>query len=132
MVSEIGYDVRVRIDPMFPVVDWKRQYEDLAFRIVSEFQPSRIILGTPRGLWKTIHYAREAGVDMAWASFFAEDTGWGKKISSTTRMEMYQFMFDKFKSLGYPLERISICKETTTLLTKIGVKFKPLTCQCYG
>lgn len=132
MVSSKGYEVRVRIDPMFPVPDWKQQYEDLIFRIISEFEPHRIILGTPRGLWKTIHYAEKSRTDMGWASFFAEDTGWGKKISTATRLEMYRFMFDKLHSLGYPLDKVSICKETTTLLSRLGIKFKPLTCQCYG
>jgi len=132
MVSAKGYEVRVRIDPIFPVSDWKQQYEDLAYRIISEFEPQRIILGTPRGLWKTIHYAEKSGTDMGWASFFAEDTGWGKKISTTTRLEIYKFMFDKLNSLGYSQERVSICKETTTMLSKLGIKFKPLTCQCYG
>ena len=132
MVSASGYDVRVRIDPIFPVDDWRQQYEDLAFRIISEFEPSRIILGTPRGLWKTIHYAEKAGVDMGWSSYFTEDSGWGKKISSAKRVEIYQFMFDKFGSLGYPKSKISICKETTAMLSKLGINFKPLTCQCYG
>lgn len=132
MVSAAGYEVRVRIDPIFPVQDWRQQYEDLAFRIISEFEPQRIILGTPRGLWKTIHYAQKAGMDMGWSSFFAEDTGWGKKISTAKRVEIYQFMFDKFESLGYTRSKISICKETTSLLSRLGIKFKPLTCQCYG
>lgn len=132
MVSAAGYKVRVRIDPVFPVDDWRQQYEDLAFRIMSEFEPESIVLGTPRGLWKTIHYAEKAGMDMGWSSFFTEDTGWGKKISTAKRVEIYQFMFDKFESLGYSRDKISICKETTSLLSKLGIKFKPLTCQCYG
>lgn len=131
-VSGAGYEVRVRIDPIFPVSDWKEQYQDLAFRILSEFEPQRIILGTPRGLWKTIHYAQKAGMDMGWSSFFVEDTGWGKKISSAKRFEIYKYMYDKLESLGYPRTRISICKETTSMLSRLGINFKPLTCQCYG
>jgi len=132
LVSDAGYEVRVRIDPIFPVSDWREQYQDLAFRILSEFEPQRIILGTPRGLWKTVHYAKEAGMDMGWSAYFVEDTGWGKKISSTTRFEIYKYMFDKLESLGYPRTRISICKETTSMLSRLSINFKPLTCQCYG
>jgi len=69
---------------------------------------------------------------MGWSSYFTEDSGWGKKISSIKRLEIYQFMFDKFESLGYPKSKISICKETTSMLSKLSINFKPLTCQCSG
>lgn len=77
LVSEAGYDTRIRIDPIFPIEKWKVHYEELLQHIVL-LNPTRIILGTPRGLWKTIKYAQMAGVDMSWTRFFKEDSGWGK------------------------------------------------------
>src|SRR2546428_8274078 len=80
LVAEAGYDTRVRIDPIFPIEDWKTHYQELLYAIFSLFEPRRIILGTPRGLWKTIKYASAAKIDMSWTDFFSEDSGWGKKL----------------------------------------------------
>ena len=131
-VSIVGCDTRIRIDPIFPVADWKLHYEDLLNRIMSNLNPNRIILGTPRGLWKTIKYAQKAGVDMSWTIFFREDTGWGKKLAFQQREEIYRFLYDKLDSMGYPLSRISICKETTTMWKALGLRVSHGVCNCYG
>ena len=131
-VSNAGYDTRIRIDPIFPVTDWKLHYEDLLNRIMSNLNPNRIILGTPRGLWKTIKYAQKAGVDMSWTRFFREDTGWGKKLAFRQREEIYRFLYDRLDSMGYPLSRISICKETTAMWKALGLRGLHGVCNCYG
>lgn len=132
LVSEVGYDTRIRIDPIFPIANWELHYEDVLYRLFSEFTPKKIILGTPRGLWKTIKYAKQAGIDMSWAEFFREDSSWGKKLTFIQRKDIYQFFFDKLASLGYPASSISMCKETTTMWEAMGLHYVPLTCNCYG
>jgi DNA repair photolyase len=89
MIKEIGYDTRIRIDPIFPIFEWKKHYEKIIDHIFSKFTPNRIILGTPRGLWKTIKYAKDEGIEMSWANFFNEDTSWGKKLNFNQRKEIY-------------------------------------------
>lgn len=132
MVSEAGYDTRVRIDPIFPIENWRKHYEELLYQLLSEFEPNRIILGTPRGLWKTIKYARDAKIDMSWSSFFKEDSSWGKKLDYRLRKEMYQFMFDKLDTLGYQKSRVTMCKETVGMWNELNKTYRPLTCNCYG
>ena len=133
LVYRAGYDTRVRIDPMFPVDAWKTHYEDILYRIFDAFEPKRIILGTPRGLWKTIEYAKRAGVDMSWSDYFApEETGWGKKLVESSRLEMYQYMMDKLQGIGYPRRRVTLCKETVSLWEKLCLKPKRFNCNCYG
>jgi spore photoproduct lyase len=58
---ETGYEVRLRIDPIIPVDDWKSQYESLVYSIFSTLpsDPARITLGTPRGLAKTLIFAKD-------------------------------------------------------------------------
>ena len=130
-VSALGYDTRIRMDPIFPVYDWKKHYREIIDYLFSRFEPNRIILGTPRGLWKTIKYASEAGIDMSWSNFFNEDSGWGKKLAFNQRIEIYKFFYDQFKARGYPASRISLCKETVSIWDKLGLCYKPLTCNCY-
>jgi spore photoproduct lyase len=132
MVNDIGYDTRIRIDPIFPIQNWKIHYGELLYELLSEFEPKKIILGTPRGLWKTIKYAKEAGVDMSWSQFFSEDSGWGKKITFSKRKEIYQFFLDKLISLGFSRDKITFCKETVDMWRELGLTFTPMTCNCYG
>ncbi len=131
-VSSVGYDTRIRIDPIFPVTDWKSHYEDLLNRIMSNLNPNRIILGTPRGLRKTIKYAQKAGVDMSWTKFFREDTGWGKKLAFRQREEIYRFLYDRLDSMGYPSSMTCLCKETTEMWEALGLDYTPRICNCYG
>lgn len=132
MVSEVGYDTRVRIDPIFPIANWKMHYENLLYSLLSELEPRRIILGTPRGLWKTIKYAREAKIDMSWSNFFGEDSSWGKKLPFAQRQEIYQFFYDKLSKLGYNRDKVTMCKETTSMWDSMGLRYKSQTCNCYG
>jgi spore photoproduct lyase len=133
MVADAGYEVRIRIDPIFPMEEWRRNYEDLVEKLLSSIQPKRIILGTPRGLWKTIHYAEVAGVDTSWIKYLDRiETGWGRKLPFQQRKEIYEFMYDKLTALGYDKKQISICKETKDLFDALVFAYKPLTCQCYA
>lgn len=132
LVWEEGYDTRIRIDPIFPLENWKNHYGKLLDDIFSSIMPDRIILGTPRGLWKTINYAKKAGVDMSWTDFFKENTGWGKKISFELRKELYSFFYDRLKNVNYPIHKISLCKETIPLWNALNISVKPKFCNCYG
>lgn len=132
LVKEAGYDTRIRIDPIFPIKNWEDHYVDLIQRILSNLTPTRITLGTPRGLWKTINFAKKAKINMAWTDFFVEDTSWGKKLSFFQRKRIYEFMFDQLEVEGYPSSRISICKETTEMWRALKLDYKSLTCNCYG
>ena len=132
LVAEAGYATRIRIDPIFPIEDWETHYYDLILAIFSAFEPERIILGTPRGLWKTIKYARAAGVDMSWSSYFKEDSGWGKKLDFEKRKHLYSWFYEKLQSLGYDRRKITMCKETAQMWEALSLKYVPLTCQCYG
>jgi spore photoproduct lyase len=132
LVQEAGYDVRIRFDPIIPIQDWKMHYQDIIYRVIEQVTPSRIILGTPRGLWKTIKYAREAGIDMHWTDYFQEDSGWGKKLGLDQRLEIYSFFYDKLDAVGIDKSKVRMCKETVEVWERLGLKYTPSTCNCYG
>ena len=132
-LSKTGYDIRIRIDPIFPITDWQKHYEDVIYSIFAEFEPNRVILGTPRGLRKTIFFARKAGVDLSWIDFLEKkETGWGWKLPFETRFEIYQFMYEKLLALGFDKNKISMCKETLQMWERMGLNYTPFTCNCYG
>lgn len=129
---ESGYEIRLRIDPIFPIENWEKHYEDLIYSTFAELSsdPKRVTLGTPRGLAKTLMFA----TDRSWEKIaFTENpdhTGWGKKAPSTLRKEIYTFLYDKLTSLGFDKSRIAICKETKSMWQELGLKQDQCRCNC--
>ena len=121
-VNDEGYETRIRIDPIFPIENWKEEYAKLVDLLFSKLTPSRITLGTPRGLYKTLQYAK----DISWAKVAFDDnpyekTGWGKKMASSLRKEIYGFFYDKLCELGFDKSKIGLCKETETMWRELGL-----------
>jgi len=127
-VNSVGYETRIRIDPIFPIENWQTHYENLIYSIFSEFTPERITLGTPRGLAKTLMFSK----DLSWAKYFdeGEKTGWGKKISDALRKEIYFFFYDKLCALGFDKSKIAMCKETRSMWKELGLDPTKIRCNC--
>ncbi|MFH1486969.1 MAG: radical SAM protein, partial [Chloroflexota bacterium] len=85
-LRQAGYEVRIRIDPMVPIPGWEKGYRELVDVIFSRFTPSRITLGSLRGLQSTINQAS----DKSWVPYLSERSNWGKKIECNTRFWMYK------------------------------------------
>lgn len=119
---EIGDEVRVRIDPIFPIENWQKHYENLVYLLLSKLpqDPSRITLGTPRGLSKTLRFSK----DRTWIKYFtenADNSGWGKKLPIPLRKEIYLFLYDKLDALGFDKSKIALCKETASIWKELGI-----------
>lgn len=125
-VKEAGYETRIRIDPIFPVTEWREEYSRLMDYIFERFVPDRVTLGTPRGLSKTLRFSK----DRSWTEYFSENTQWGKKISSELRKEIYLFFFDRLQELDMNKYDISICKETKELWRELGLNYNNYRCNC--
>jgi spore photoproduct lyase len=112
-----GYEVRIRIDPIFPVENWKEEYGNLINLILSKVYPERITLGTPRGLKSTLKYSK----DSSWKKFLCEMSAWGKKLPYKSRAELYAFMIDKLLEQGYAKSKIALCKERRDVWFEVGL-----------
>jgi spore photoproduct lyase len=129
---ESGYEVRIRIDPIFPVENWQRYYENLVYSIFSTLpsDPERITLGTPRGLSKTLIFAKDRSWEITAFTENPERSGWGKKAPTNIRKEIYTFFFDKLQSLGFDKGKIAICKETRSIWNELSMEPKDCRCNC--
>ena len=127
---ESGYEVRVRIDPIFPIEDWKANYEDLIYSVFSELasDPDRITLGTPRGLAKTLIFAKDRSWERIAFTDKPERTGWGKKAPEPLRKEIYLFFYDKLANLGFEKSKIAMRKETRSMWKEMDLN--PDFCRC--
>jgi len=127
-VFEAGYEVRIRIDPIFPVNNWRDQYSDLISELFDALTPERITLGTPRGLAKTLMFSK----DRSWAEFFnnGERTRWGWKLNPLTRKEIYSYIIQSLTDLGFDKFKIALCKETKEMWTQLHLDPSKCRCNC--
>lgn len=124
-LKEMGYEVRIRIDPMVPVPDWKAHYNGLVGKIFSSFVPSRITIGSLRGLQTTIN----GSTDKSWTEYLKESSNWGKKIDFKTRYEMYANLINQLKE-KYSYSNVALCKETLAMWGRLGMDYQTIKCNC--
>jgi len=124
-LSDAGYQVRLRIDPMVPIEGWKEDYKELVEYIFKQFRPNRITLGTLRGLQSTLIHSE----DTSWAEYLDDNSNWGKKINSHLRAEMYTFIINLLRN-KYKYNDFSICKETIEMWKMLGLEYKNMKCNC--
>jgi len=116
-LRDVGYEVRVRIDPMVPILGWETYYKQLVDNIFSRFTPERITIGSLRGLESTIRFC----TDRTWVSFLSKDTtGWGRKIPDDKRQVMYSTLINYLKN-KHSFSKIGLCKETHEMWEKLGI-----------
>lgn len=124
-LARAGYEVRIRIDPMVPVEGWQQAYRSLVAALLSQFTPSRITLGSLRGLQSTINNA----TDKEWTAYLSERSNWGRKVAFGTRYEMYRDIVDYLRR-EYGYENVALCKETVAIWDKLGMDYRQIGCNC--
>jgi spore photoproduct lyase len=120
-----GYEVRLRIDPIIPVENWKDEYLNLVDSIFSKFTPERITLGSLRGLQSTINNCE----DKSWVKYLEERTNWGLKVPFEKRFEIYRTII-KYLKKEYDYSSIGLCKETLEIWEKLGMDYRKNKCNC--
>lgn len=116
-LQDAGYEVRVRIDPMVPILEWEKHYKELVDTIFSRLTPERITIGSLRGLESTIRFC----ADRTWVNFLSKDpTGWGRKIPDEQRRAMYASLISYLKK-QYGFSKVGLCKETHEMWKRIPI-----------
>ncbi len=124
-LEEASYEVRIRIDPIVPIENWQEHYLHLLDEIFSSFKPTRITLGSLRGLQSTINGTK----DRSWVHFLKESSNWGKKIDFTTRLKIYKIMLEYLRNnLRYT--DVALCKETVAMWEKLKLNWHKIKCNC--
>jgi spore photoproduct lyase len=124
-VYEAGYEVRIRIDPMVPIDNWKKHYIQLLDIIFGSLNPERITFGSLRGLQSTINGC----TDKSWIRYLKESSNWGKKIDFETRFAMYSAIIEYLnKKSNY--NKIALCKETVEMWDRLKINYRKIKCNC--
>jgi spore photoproduct lyase len=124
-LADAGYKVRIRIDPMVPIKNWKKSYEELVDLIYSNLKPQRITFGTLRGLQSTINNCE----DKSWIKYLNDRSNWGLKAHDNIRLNMYSFLMDKVKEYDKKCQ-IAMCKETVGLWKEMHLDYRKIKCNC--
>lgn len=124
-LSQVGYEVRIRIDPIVPVPDWEKHYIGLIEQIFNSYTPARITLGSLRGLQSTIN----GSTDKSWVEYLKESSNWGKKIDFKTRYDMYATII-RYLSEKYNYDEVALCKETVAMWGRLGMDYTNIKCNC--
>jgi len=122
---EAGYEVRIRIDPIVPVENWKEDYSDLLRLIFDNFRPERVTLGSLRGLQSTINNCK----DKSWVAYLSESSNFGKKVPFHTRLQNYSFLIDELRA-RYGFNNIGLCKETVATWNALKMDYRKVRCNC--
>ena len=122
---DLGYTVRIRIDPMVPIDNWREDYKLLIDTVFDNFKPERITFGSLRGLQSTINNSR----DISWTRYLTETSNWGKKVDTGHRLAMYSTIMNHLKSKYYYSD-VALCKETIDIWNKLNMNFQKIKCNC--
>lgn len=122
---DAGYTVRIRIDPIVPIVDWRLEYTSLIDIIFNQLSPERITLGSLRGLQSTINNSR----DDSWVKYLSETSNWGKKVDIRLRLAIYSTLRNYMKK-KFDFDKIALCKETIDVWNKLNMDYNNIQCNC--
>jgi spore photoproduct lyase len=124
-LADAGYKVRIRIDPMVPINNWERWYEELVDLIYSNLKPQRVTFGTLRGLQSTINNCK----DKSWVKYLNDRSNWGLKAPDNIRFNMYSRLMDKVKEYDNRCQ-IAMCKETVGMWKEMHLDYRKIKCNC--
>jgi len=124
-LADLGYEIRIRIDPMVPIKNWEAHYRNLLDLLFSNLVPERITFGSLRGLQSTLNSTEED----SWKKYLKESSNWGKKVEFSVRYNMYASLIDYLIS-KWNFKKIALCKETLAVWRKLGMNYKKIKCNC--
>ena len=109
-LASAGWRVRVRLDPMLPVEDWREAYEPIC-KAIAELRCERVTLGTLR--YFPALARRNAGFPRMPGTKDGPD---GRiRLPKDLRAEMYSYARGL---IGMP---VALCKETEEMVSSLGV-----------
>ncbi len=127
--KEAGYEVRVRIDPVFYYWTWKRDYSALVASIFEHFTPDRITLGEYRPDQSLLGHVKPRFPDTCLEDIHAglvKDAG-KLRFPDPIRVNMLKHIKQEIRKHDKKVP-IAICKEKEEIWKEVGLK--PLTCNC--
>lgn len=132
-VQDAGYEVRLRIDPVFEYSTWEVDYKTLVDQIFAFVSPSRITIGEYRPAAGLIRHIENRFPDTRLlkinGSLVAEA---GKlRYPPEKRQKMFKTIVDAIRKRDRNVS-IALCKENGVVWKSVGLNGAGLCCNCLG
>jgi spore photoproduct lyase len=132
-VQDAGYEVRLRIDPVFEYSTWETDYKTLVDQIFAFVSPSRITIGEYRPAAGLIRHIEDRFPDTRLlkinGSLVAEA---GKlRYPPEKRQRMFKTIIDAIRKHDRNVG-IALCKENAAVWRSVGLNGAGLCCNCLG
>jgi spore photoproduct lyase len=135
--QEASYPIRIRLDPIVPVLGWQKIYTETIEQIFKKIQPERITLGTLR--FESRFYSNRKNLlspnsDLSelienMTPMFAKENKEGKhSFSEDQRLEIFRFTVDKIRE--YSDCTIALCKESPNVWNALDMDLSKCGCVC--
>ncbi|RKY62548.1 MAG: hypothetical protein DRP95_01350 [Candidatus Latescibacterota bacterium] len=121
-VSEAGYITLLRLDPMLPVDDWRREYEEVIRRVYSIFQPHQWTLGSLRFFPTLPMWTAKLGRNTQVYNFGVESSpeDGRRRLKGVLREQLYRSAMQIIREYDNDVP-IRLCKETVTMYHRLGL-----------
>lgn len=140
--QQAGYRIRVRLDPIVPIMEWQHHYAGTIRRIFEEIKPERVTIGTLRfeegfvrmkdsiirnDLLKKMMGSMEPILEKVELEDGKKSVG---KVSfpEALRIDMYKHAIQEIRK--YSDCDIALCKETDDVWKAVGLDLKECKCVC--
>jgi len=121
MCKDAGYPIRIRLDPMIPVEDWRVMYEHVVDEI-NILKPERVTLGALRYFPVARIFAGKLGRDISVFDYAVERSVDGRRrVPKLLRLEMYRTALKRLKMPA------AVCKETRDVVELLRLNQR---CNC--
>ena len=130
-VQSAGYDVRLRIDPIFFYSTWEKDYISLVDKIFEYVQPTRITIGEYRPSNGLVNHISSRFPESALLKVNKSLVKEGKKLRypKNLRIKMFRTIIEAIKKHRSGID-ISLCKEQPEIWKALGLNMKGLKCNC--
>jgi ParB/RepB/Spo0J family partition protein len=141
-VQDAGYPIRIRLDPIIPVTDWKTKYAGTIKAIFDDLKPERITLGTLR-LEAQLYNMRDSIFNnpklkeivgtltpmLEESTLISGNKSIGKySFSQDQRIELFSYAIAEIRK--HSECDIALCKETKDVWDSVGLDLKECKCVC--
>jgi spore photoproduct lyase len=132
-VQDAGYEVRLRIDPVFEYSTWEADYRLLVDQIFSLVSPTRITIGEYRPATGLIHHIEERFPDTRLLKINGSLVVEAGKLRypRKIRQKMFKTIIDSIRKHD-PNTKIALCKENNSVWKSVGLNDPGLFCNCLG
>jgi spore photoproduct lyase len=132
-LQDVGYEVRLRIDPIIIYEGWQEDYTKLVDKVFQYVSPSRITIGEYRPSRGLANHIASRFPESALLRITEKLVSDGVKLRypEKKRIAAFRAIIDRIKYHDDEI-KISLCKENSTIWKQLGMKINGLYCNCLG